>query len=225
MLSLSVHIWQYKVSWMCLLWPVIRSLKTDSNTRSEQGHSSKHWGAVAGVMRLLLWTEAPYISPLTTTEEHLKIMNLKEFIDPVHSSMFQSNHYCKEPSMGLPKKTIRHLQLVQNVATRVQTETKMTAHITPVLKSHFLSCMLIFKSLDGAGHKDITDMLVQYNPARPLRSGLLAVPRAKSEQATSRRSSCSMFWIVLFDFLTLSVCFCIVINVSTSVYEMSFINK
>ncbi|XP_049912490.1 3-oxo-5-alpha-steroid 4-dehydrogenase 2-like, partial [Epinephelus moara] len=52
--------------------------------------------------------------------------------------------YCKGVFTGLSKKSIRQLQLVQNAAARVLTNTKRVEHITPVLKSlHWLPVCLV----------------------------------------------------------------------------------
>lgn len=113
----------------------------------------------------------------------------------IHDFISSKMDYCNGLLTGLPKKTIRHLQIIQNSTVRVLTKTKGPAHITPESKSlHWLPVnhridlkvlLLINKSLHGAGPKHKTDMLVQYNPARPLGSlgrGLLIVPRAKTKQ-------------------------------------------
>ena len=60
---------------------------------------------------------------------------------------------------GLPKKTIKQLQVVQNAAARVLAKTKRTDHITPILKSlywlpvshriDFKALLLVYKSLNG----------------------------------------------------------------------------
>ncbi len=95
----------------------------------------------------------------------------------------------------LPKKTIRHLQLIQNTAARILTRTRKSEHITPVLRSlHWLTVtfridfkvlLLIYKSLNGLGPKYIADMLTEYKPNRPLRSlgsSQLEIPRVHTKQ-------------------------------------------
>ena len=91
---------------------------------------------------------------------------------------------------GLTKKSIRKLQLIQNAAARVLTDTRKVDHITPVLRSlHWLPVcqiidfkilLLVFKSLNGLGPRYIDDLLHHYEASRSLRSsgsGLLSVPR------------------------------------------------
>ncbi|KAF7668705.1 hypothetical protein LDENG_00294700, partial [Lucifuga dentata] len=78
--------------------------------------------------------------------------------------------------------------------SRVLTKTRKAEHITPVLRPlHWLPVcqridfkilLLVYKALHGSGPKCIFDLIVQYEPSRPLRSsgsGLLSVPRVRTK--------------------------------------------
>ncbi len=86
----------------------------------------------------------------------------------------------------------------QNAAASILTRTRQSEHITPVLRSlHWLPVtfridfkvlLLVYKSLNGLGHKYIADILTEYKPNRPFRSvgsSQLEIPRVQTKQGES----------------------------------------
>ncbi|KAK0143133.1 hypothetical protein N1851_018750 [Merluccius polli] len=133
-------------------------------------------------------TFSSHIKSITKTAfYHLKnISRVKGFMSQtdqeklIHAFISSRLDYCNGLLTGLPQKSIKQLQLIQNAAARVLTRTKRSEHITPVLKSlHWLPVsyridfkvlLLVYKSLNGLGPEYMNDILVEYKPSRALRS-------------------------------------------------------
>ncbi|XP_056887154.1 uncharacterized protein LOC130524745 [Takifugu flavidus] len=108
----------------------------------------------------------------------------------VHAFVTVRLDYCNSLSSGCPNNSLRSLQLIQNAAARVLTGIDKRDHITPVLASlHWLpvkfriifkTLLLTYKVLRGLAPSYLEELVIPYQPNRPLRSqnaGLLVVPR------------------------------------------------
>ncbi len=129
---------------------------------------------------------------------HVKAVTKSAYYHLKNIARIRWMDYCNGLLTGLPKKTIRQLQLIQNAAARILTRTRKSEHITPVLRSlHWLPVtfridfkvlLLVYKSLNGLGPKYIADMLTEYKHNRPLRSlgsSQLEIPRVHTKQGES----------------------------------------
>ena len=144
----------------------------------------------------------PHIRNITKTGfYHLKniarvrpLLSLASTEVLMHAFISSRIDYCNALLSGLPKKSISNLQLLQNSAARVLTRTRGWEHITPVLKSlHWLPVcfridfkvlLVVYKCLNGLGPSYLSDLLLNYEPSRTLRSsgtGLLVVPKVKTK--------------------------------------------
>ncbi|KAF7244152.1 putative uncharacterized transposon-derived protein F52C9.6 [Varanus komodoensis] len=97
-----------------------------------------------------------------------------------HTLVTSHLDFCNALYVGLPLKTVRTLQLVQNRAARLLTGTGHYAHMTPVLRqlhwlpiearAQFKVLVMTYKALNGLGLGYLKERLRPYMPARPLRS-------------------------------------------------------
>ena len=124
-----------------------------------------------------------------------KIKSILSFADlekVIHAFITSRLDYCNALYTCLNQKSISRLQLVQNAAARLLTNTKKRDHITPVMATlHWLPVvfridfkilLLAFKAQNGLGPQYITDLLPPYVPPRSLRSSeeaLLQIPKTR----------------------------------------------
>ena len=117
--------------------------------------------------------------------------------------------YCNALLIGIPKKLIRKLQMVQNTAARVLCRVRKFDHISPTLKKlHWLPvtyrikykvCLLTFNALHGQGPTYLRDMLSvrtgQYN-LRSTEILSLYVPKTKRKTLGDRafKAAASKLW-------------------------------
>ncbi|XP_058024855.1 uncharacterized protein LOC131191095 [Ahaetulla prasina] len=129
------------------------------------------------------------------------IRQLRPFLDRdslctvTHALVTSRLDCCNALYMGLPLKSTRKLQLVQNAAARRIEGAPRSSHVTPLLRRlHWLPVVfrmcfkvlvITFKALHGIGPGYLWDRLLpsvtSHHPVRPVRShreGLLRVPSA-----------------------------------------------
>ena len=123
------------------------------------------------------------------TYMHLRRINsIRRYLpEPAVKTLVQSValtgiDYCNSLYIGLPKKSLRNLQLAQNSAARLIRRTQRHEHITPVLEQlNWLTItkqcqkkvlVLTYKALHHNAPSYLCDLLHWYQPARNLRSSL-----------------------------------------------------
>ncbi|KAF7235683.1 putative RNA-directed DNA polymerase from transposon BS [Varanus komodoensis] len=104
--------------------------------------------------------------------------------------------FCNALYVGLPLKTVRILQLVQNRAARLLTGMGHYVHMTPVLhqlhwlpievRAQFKVLVMTYKALNGLGPGYLKERLHPYMPDRPLKSAEEALLREPSMKEIRR---------------------------------------
>ncbi|KAF7241312.1 hypothetical protein EYD10_12087 [Varanus komodoensis] len=131
-----------------------------------------------------------------------------------------SSQFCNALYVGLPLKTVRILQLVQNRAVRLLTGTGHYSHMTSVLRqlhwlptevrAQFKVLMMTYKALNGLGPGYLKERLRPYMPSRPLRSAtdaLLWEPSMNDiRRVSTRRRAFSAVAPHLWNVLPREVC-------------------
>ncbi len=149
---------------VCIFFDILISVTTESRSVSvrkrcinentsanayldSRGQTTKNQVRNLGV---ILETDLSFSNHVKTVTKsayyHLKnIARIRSFVSSqdlekrVHAFITSRVDYCNGLLTGLPKKTIRQLQLIQNAAARILTRTRTSEHITPVLRSlHWL---------------------------------------------------------------------------------------
>ncbi len=110
----------------------------------------------------------------------------------IHAFITSKLDYCNSLYTGISQTALSRLQLVQNAAARLLTRSQKRDHITPVLQSlHWLPVryrvdfkilLIVYKSLNGMAPSYISDLLIEHNVTRSLRSSnqrLLFIPKTR----------------------------------------------
>jgi hypothetical protein len=151
------------------------------------------------------------------------LSKLRKFLDQeslekiMHAFVTTRLDYCNALFCGASKSSIKKLQMVQNTAARILTQTRKYDHIiTPVLKQlHWLPVdqrikfkilTLVFKCVHGIAPSYLQDLINFYHPVRDLQSSelfLLSVPFTNS--AKVKNCAFSVAGPILFNSLPLFV--------------------
>ncbi len=107
-------------------------------------------------------------------------LNCTDLEKATHAFISSRLDYCNGLYVGVSQSSLNHLQLVQNAAARLLTNTRKREHITPILyllhwlpvsfRVDFKMILFVFKALNGIAPLYVTEMLAFRQPNRVLRS-------------------------------------------------------
>ncbi|TWW61009.1 AP2-associated protein kinase 1 [Takifugu flavidus] len=131
-----------------------------------------------------------------------KLLMLHDAEKLIHAFVTSRLDYCNSLLSGCPNNSLRSLQLIQNAAARVLKGIDKRDHITPAMASlHWLpvkfriifkTLLLTYKVLRGLAPSYLEELVIPYQPNRPLRSqnaGLPVVPRVSRSRMGGRAFS------------------------------------
>ena len=121
-----------------------------------------------------------------------RFLTTKQLKTVIHAYVVSQLDYNNGLLAGCPTATIKPMQTIQNAAARLIEGIKKHEHLTPPLKElHWLPVkyridfkilLLVYKCLNGKGPEYLSELLIQYQPGRSLRSAdrnLLFVPKSR----------------------------------------------
>ncbi|KAI2660342.1 RNA-directed DNA polymerase from mobile element jockey [Labeo rohita] len=125
---------------------------------------------------------SPSFGPLTPqfapAVRNLGVIFDSDLEKAVHAFISSRLDYCNALYTGLNQSLLNRLQLVQNAAARLLSNTSKRSHISPVLRSlhwlpvrfrvEFKILMFVFKAINGLAPVYLVELVVVYQPARSL---------------------------------------------------------
>ncbi len=129
-----------------------------------------------------MWLKLVFFQPCLL-DKAKPFLNRSDLEKAIHAFISSRLDYC---NVGVSQSSLNRLQLVQNAAARLLTNTRKHEHITPIVYSlHWLDLkivLFVFKALNGLTPLYVTEMLAFRQSNRVLRSTnqlLLEVPRSR----------------------------------------------